>query len=80
ACNKALVEEDFRPDCRSVKVPTLIVQGTADASAPLPLTGQRTAALIPHAQLKVYEGAPHGLMLTHMDRLHADLESFIKDG
>ena len=78
ACNEAITDNDFRDDCRAVKVPTLIVQGTADASAPLPLTGQRTAALIPHAQLKVYEGAPHGLMFTHMDRLHADLEDFTK--
>jgi len=78
ACNKAIVENDFRSDCRDVSVPTWIVQGTADASAPLPLTGQRTAALIPHAQLTVYENAPHGLMLTHMDRLNADLETFIK--
>jgi pimeloyl-ACP methyl ester carboxylesterase len=79
ACNKAITDNDFRPDCRAVKIPTLIVQGTADASAPLPLTGQRTAGLIPHAQLKVYEGAPHGLMFTHMDRLHADLEAFIAE-
>lgn len=78
ACNKAIVDEDFRPDCRDVNVPTLIVQGTADASAPLELTGKRTAALIPRAELKIYENAPHGLMLTHVDRLNTDLETFIK--
>jgi non-heme chloroperoxidase len=77
ACNSALLEGDFRPDCRAVKVPTLIVHGTADASAPLPLTGKRTAALIPHAQFKVYDGAPHGVMFTHMEKLNADLEAFI---
>jgi non-heme chloroperoxidase len=32
--------------------------------------------LIPGAQLKVYEGAPHGLMFTHTDRLNADLIEF----
>jgi pimeloyl-ACP methyl ester carboxylesterase len=77
ACNKTMVETDFRPDCRAVSVPSLIVHGTADASAPLPLTGQRTAALIPHGRFSVYEGAPHGLMFTHMDRLHADIADFI---
>jgi pimeloyl-ACP methyl ester carboxylesterase len=76
-CNKAMVETDFRPDCRAVSVPALVVHGTADASAPLPLTGQRTAALIPHARFNVYEGAPHGLMFTHMERLNADIADFI---
>ncbi|HEY1706677.1 MAG TPA: alpha/beta hydrolase [Rhizomicrobium sp.] len=78
ACNKAMVETDFRPDCKDVTVPALIVHGTADASAPIALTGARTAALIRNSQYKVYEGAPHGLMFTHMDRLNADLEAFIR--
>ncbi|HVV95173.1 MAG TPA: alpha/beta hydrolase [Hyphomicrobiales bacterium] len=77
ACNEALVDNDFRPDCRGIDVPTLVVHGTADLSAPFPITGRTTAALIPNAELKVYEGAPHGLMLTHIDRLHRDLEAFI---
>jgi len=56
----------------------LIVQGDADASAPLPLTGKKTAALIPGSRLVVYEGAPHGLIYTHIDRLHGDLLEFVK--
>jgi non-heme chloroperoxidase len=28
--------------------------------------------------LKVYEGAPHGIFVTHKDRLNADLLGFIK--
>lgn len=78
ACNRTLVETDFRPDCNAVKVPALIVHGTADASAPLPLTGKRTAELIPASAFIIYDGAPHGVMFTHMDKLHADLEAFIK--
>ncbi|HEY8950611.1 MAG TPA: alpha/beta hydrolase [Rhizomicrobium sp.] len=78
ACNKTIVENDFRADCRDVSVPTLIVQGTVDASAPLPLTGKRTAELIPGSAFIIYENAPHGLMLTHMDKLNADLEAFVK--
>jgi hypothetical protein len=35
--------------------------------------------LIPGAQLKVYEGAPHGLFLTHMDRFNSDLLAFARD-
>jgi len=77
ACNKHMVEADFRPDCKAVTVPALILQGTKDASAPLVLTGQRTAALIPRARLTVYDDAPHGLMLTHAARLNADIAAFI---
>lgn len=76
-CNKAMVATDFRPDCRAVTAPTLIVHGARDASAPVALTGERTAALIPHAKFVLYDDAPHGLMLTHKDRLHADIEAFI---
>jgi non-heme chloroperoxidase len=28
------------------------------------------------AKLVVYEGAPHGLFVTHIDRLNADLAAF----
>jgi pimeloyl-ACP methyl ester carboxylesterase len=41
--------------------PTLIVQGDKDASAPLALTGARTAGLIKSSKLNVDERAPHVL-------------------
>jgi non-heme chloroperoxidase len=75
----AAVETDFRAELSGISVPTLIVQGDADASAPLPLTGARTAELIPGCRLLVYENAPHGLYLTHRERLNADLLAFIED-
>jgi non-heme chloroperoxidase len=28
--------------------------------------------------LKVYEGAPHGLAMTHQDKLNADLLAFVR--
>jgi non-heme chloroperoxidase len=37
-----------------------------------------TAELIPHCQLKVYQGAPHGLMYTHMEMLNNDILQFIR--
>jgi non-heme chloroperoxidase len=73
------VETDFRAELSGISVPTLIVQGDADASAPLPLTGARTAELISGCRLLVYENAPHGLYLTHRERLNADLLAFIED-
>ncbi len=42
------------------------------------MAGLSVFALISRAELKIYENAPHGLMLTHVDRLNADLEMFIK--
>ena len=35
-------------------------------------------ALIPGAELYVYEGAPHGLYFTHRERLNADLARFAR--
>lgn len=67
ACNRALVSTDLRDDCRKVRVPTLVVHGDADASAPLEATGRRVAALIPGARLQVVPGAPHGLFTTHAE-------------
>ena len=77
-CNRALAETDFRAELPKIAVPTLIIHGDADQSAPLPLTGRKTAALIPGSQLKVYEGGPHGLFVTHMDRLTADILEFVR--
>jgi non-heme chloroperoxidase len=77
-CNHAIVETDFRDELPRVDVPTLIIQGDNDVSTPLHLTGRRTAQLILNAQLKVYEGAPHGLMFTHTERLNHDLIEFAR--
>jgi len=75
---RALIGKDLRPDLAAIDRPTLVIHGDRDASAPLQITGQRLAAGIRGAELKVYEGAPHGLFVTHMDRLNRDLEAFLK--
>jgi pimeloyl-ACP methyl ester carboxylesterase len=31
------------------------------------------------SELRIYEGAPHGLFITHRERLNADLLDFIAD-
>lgn len=74
---RTLFTEDLRADVRAVDVPTLIIHGDADPSAPVDLCARRTAALIPHSSLTVYEGAAHGLFATHADRLNADLLEFV---
>jgi non-heme chloroperoxidase len=77
-CNRTLTAADFRAELRSVGVPTLVIHGGQDMTCPLDLTGRPTAALVPDARLTVYEGAPHGLFLTHMARLNADLLAFTR--
>jgi pimeloyl-ACP methyl ester carboxylesterase len=67
---------DFRPELQRMDVPTLIIHGDADASAPIELTGRPAAALIPQAELRVYEGAGHGLYFTHQQRLNEDIACF----
>jgi len=79
ACNKAITATDFRADLATVSVPAMVIQGDQDASSPLALTGKPTAELIPGCRLKVYPGAPHGLMFTHMDMLNADILQFMRE-
>jgi non-heme chloroperoxidase len=79
ACSRAMVEADFRAEMRRVDVPTLIIHGDRDRSAPFELTGKPSAELVPGCRLLVYPGAPHGLMFTHMDQLNADLLGFMRE-
>jgi len=72
-CNRAMIETDFRAELQQISVPTLILHGTADQSAPLDLTGRKVAALVPNSLLTIYDGAPHGLFVTHKERLNAEL-------
>ncbi len=77
-CHRSMTSTDFRSELRKIDIPTLVIHGDRDVSAPLELTGRPTATLIPGAELRVYEGAPHGLFLTHMTRLADDIRSFAK--
>ena len=79
ACSQAMADADFRAEMRHIEVPSLVIHGDRDRSALLDLTGRPSAELLPYGRLQVYEGAPHGLMFTHMDRLHADILQFIQE-
>jgi len=76
--NVAVTETDFREELKKIDVPTLIVQGNADKSCPLEMTGRPTAGLIPGSDLKIYEQAPHGVLLTHVMQLNTDLMRFLR--
>ncbi len=70
---------DFRGDLAKVDVPTLVVHGDDDQVVPFAVGGQATAALVPHAKLLVYPGAPHGITDTHKEQLGADLLAFLQE-
>ena len=68
---------DTRTELQKIQLPTLIIHGDQDASAPIGLTGRKTAELIPGAALSVYPGAGHGLYASDHDALNTDLLAFI---
>ena len=80
ACHRTMTSTDLRAEVARISLPTLVIHGDRDASAPLELTGRKLAEAIPGSRLLVYEGAPHGLFITHIDRLNADLLAFIREG
>lgn len=79
-CAIAFAQTDFRADLQKITVPTLVIHGDADKTVPFDSSGQRTAKAIAGAELKVYEGAPHGLFYTNREQLNADLIQFCESG
>ncbi|MDJ0387831.1 alpha/beta hydrolase [Roseomonas sp. E05] len=77
-CHRTLAAADFRAEARAIDVPVLLLHGERDMTSPPDLTARPTAALLPKARLEIYEGAPHGLFLTHQARLNADLIAFAR--
>jgi non-heme chloroperoxidase len=77
-CVKAFSETDLTEDLKKFDVPTLILHGDDDQIVPVADTAMLSAKLVKNAQLKVYQGAPHGMCSTHKDLVNADLLAFIK--
>lgn len=75
---KAYSETDFTADLLKFDRPTLIIHGDDDQVVPVDVGGHASKKLVPHAILKIYAGAPHGLTDTHKDRLNQDLLSFLR--
>ena len=73
----AFQRADLRSELTELTVPTLVIHGTADMSAPIDLTARKTAALIPDCRLVTIDGAGHGLYLSESRRYNAALREFI---
>lgn len=55
----------------------LILHGDADQSCPLDATGRKVLGLVRDGRLKVYPGAKHTLIGSHVDEIVADIVAFI---
>jgi non-heme chloroperoxidase len=77
ACMGAFANTDFRTDLTAVTVPPLVLHGSADAVVPLAGSGERTHRAVRHSELVVFEGAPHGLNVTHAGAFNGALLGFL---
>lgn len=76
-CIKAFSETDFSEDLYKFDLPTLIIHGDDDQIVPVDASALTTIRLVKHGKLKIYPGAPHGLLETHKDQLNSDLLEFL---
>ena len=77
-CIKQFSESDHTADLKRFDVPTLIIHGSDDQIVPIDDAARLSVKLVKGAVLKVYEGAPHGLPVTHKDAFNADVLAFLK--
>lgn len=74
---KAFSETDQTDDLKAMTVPTLVLHGDDDQVVPYRNAALLQADLLPHAEMKVYEGLSHGMLTVNADRLNADILDFI---
>ena len=77
-CIKAFSETDFTEDLKKFNMPTLIIHGDDDQVVPMDASAFLSSKRVKNAIFKIYEGAPHGIIYTHKDRLNTDLLEFLK--
>lgn len=75
---QAWMDTDFREEAKQIEVPTLIVHGKADGTVPIGTSAQQAANLMKNSKLVMYDDAPHGLNVTHAERLNRDLIEFFR--
>lgn len=80
-CVDAFAYTDFNDDLKKFDIPTLIVHGDDDQVVPIDATARKSVKVIPDAELKVYEGGAHGLVLVpgYKEKFNKDLLDFLKE-
>jgi non-heme chloroperoxidase len=76
-CVKAFSETDFTEDLKKFDVPTLIIHGDDDQIVPIGAAAMLSSKIVKGSILKVYPGAPHGLVSTLKDQVSNELLEFI---
>jgi non-heme chloroperoxidase len=77
-CIKAFSETDLTEDLKKFDIPTLIIHGDDDQIVPIADSALLSSKIVKGATLKIYPGAPHGLMSTNKEQFNADLLSFLR--
>jgi non-heme chloroperoxidase len=65
-------------DLQAIDVPTLFIHGDDDQIVPIDASARKAVKIVKDGQLKVYEGAPHGLTSTLKETFHGDLLAFLR--
>jgi non-heme chloroperoxidase len=77
-CVKMFSETDFTEDLKKIDVPTLILHGDDDQIVPIGASALLSSKIVKNAALRVYPGAPHGMVSTLKNQINADLLGFIQ--
>ena len=77
-CIKAFSQTEQTEDLKRFDIPTLIIHGDDDQIVPIADSALLSSKLVKEAALKVYPGAPHGLMSTHKEQFNEDLLAFLR--
>ncbi len=70
-------ETDFRHDLPLIRIPTLVIHGTADRIVPFGASGKRIHEMVEGSRLVTMDEAPHGLNWTHAAELNRALLEFL---
>jgi non-heme chloroperoxidase len=73
----AFATTDFREDLAHITVPTLIIHGDSDGTVSFEGSGERTHDAIPHSELHVIVGGPHGMNVSHADEFNDAVLTFL---
>jgi pimeloyl-ACP methyl ester carboxylesterase len=76
----AIARADFRAELAALDLPITVIHGELDVSAPFEICARRIVEHARNGELLVYEGAPHGMMLTHTAQLADDITRLLDSG
>ncbi len=77
-CVNAFGKTDLREDVKKIDVPTLFIHGSADNTVPIKPTAQQGHELVANSKLEIIEGAPHGCIITHKEKVNELILNFLK--